>query len=287
MMADMHVDIYDYIQYPEYLEMEKGPFDREMRRSVDIPSMEKAGVRIFFASVCPIDPNNYSYEKDPISSVEKTKEFLRKWGFHPYERREGYILHMEGMGWSKGYEDVKRVISLGVKSIGPFWEKENVFGDNKGLKETGYRLLKENIILDMAHAPEGVIRDVYETDRTFIVSHTGLKRFVDVERNISDRVIRWVGEVGGVIGIFVDKDWGAHTPYLLAKHYNHIKRIAGEESVGIGTDFLGLKWSELGTLKRYEDFEKVFKWLRYMGWSSEEVENLKWRNVVRIIDGVY
>src|SRR5437762_12468850 len=58
------------------------------------------------------------------------------------------------------------------------------------------------IIIDLAHInPAGFDEIISITKKPPIVSHTNVRRYYDIERNISDAQIKMIGERRGVIGV--------------------------------------------------------------------------------------
>ena len=64
--------------------------------------------------------------------------------------------------------------------------------------------------------------------------------------------------------------------------YDYLKRF-GDSVYALGTDFLGVKWSNLGDMKRLEDLKVLFRKLKARGWTEEEIERLKWKNALEAL----
>jgi membrane dipeptidase len=78
------------------------------------------------------------------------------------------------------------------------------------------------------------------TTKAPIVSHTNVRRYYDIERNISDAQIRMIGERRGVIGVnsvLVSPKEEESTMDRYVDHIEHIANLIGIEGVGIGFDF--------------------------------------------------
>jgi membrane dipeptidase len=82
------------------------------------------------------------------------------------------------------------------------------------------------------------------------VSHTNVRRYYDIERNISDAQIKMIGERRGVIGvnsILVSPREEESTLDHYVDHIEHIANLIGIDSVAIGFDFFEFiyrKWPE-------------------------------------------
>src|SRR5882672_7053588 len=108
---------------------------------------------------------------------------------------------------------IARLYELGVRSIGLTHARSNaaghggVFGasgsSSEGLTSFGQDVVREcerlAVIIDLAHInPAGFDEILSITTQPPIVSHTNVRRYYDIERNISDRQIEMIGERGGV-----------------------------------------------------------------------------------------
>jgi membrane dipeptidase len=94
------------------------------------------------------------------------------------------------------------------------------------------------VIIDLAHInPAGLEEILSITTKPPIVSHTNVRRYYDIERNISDEQIRMIGERRGVIGvnsILVSPREEESTLDHYIDHIEHIAKLIGIDSVGIG-----------------------------------------------------
>ena len=97
------------------------------------------------------------------------------------------------------------------------------------------------VIIVLAHInPAGLEEILSITTNPPIVSHTNVRRYYDIERNISDEQIRMIGERAGVIGvncILVSPKEEESTLDHYVDHIEYIVNLTGIDSVGIGFDF--------------------------------------------------
>jgi len=144
---------------------------------------------------------------------------------------------------------------LGVRSIGLTHARSNaaghggVFGasgsSSEGLTSFGQDVVREcerlGVVIDLAHInPAGFDEILSITTQPPIVSHTNVRRYYDIERNISDRQIEMIGERGGVIGInsvLVSPREEESTMDRYIDHIQHVADLIGIDCVGIGFDF--------------------------------------------------
>src|SRR5438876_4701502 len=174
-------------------------------------------------------------------------------------REEGKIallLTMEGAEPLGTDLDLLRLFyELGVRSIGLTHARSNAAGHGgsfatggsspDGLTSFGRDVVREcerlGVIVDLAHInPAGFEEILSITTKPPIVSHTNVRRYYDIERNINDEQIRMIGERRGVIGvnsILVSPREEESTLDHYIDHIDHISKLIGIDGVGIGFDF--------------------------------------------------
>ena len=154
----------------------------------------------------------------------------------------------------------------------------------KGLTEKGFEFLEEmerlGIIADVSHLGDKGILDVIEhARRPFVASHSGARAVCRHCRNLTDEMIRGIGEKGGVMGVnyftefLRDKEkFGDPMKTSLddmVAHIRHIIHVGGIDSVGLGSDFDGAAVSmEITNAGE--------------GFSTEEIEKIFYKNVFRV-----
>jgi len=68
----------------------------------------------------------------------------------------------------------------------------------------------------------------------------------------------------------------------VADHIDHIRKIAGVESVGIGSDFDGIEVTPVG-LDGVDKYPALFEELARRGWTDDELADLAGRNLLRVM----
>ena len=68
----------------------------------------------------------------------------------------------------------------------------------------------------------------------------------------------------------------------VADHIDHIRKIAGVESVGIGSDFDGIEVTPAG-LDGVDKYPALFEELARRGWTDDELADLAGRNILRVM----
>ena len=186
------------------------------------------------------------------------------------ERRKGSekiagLLGLEGSHALEGeLENISRLYGVGYRMMGlqHFFDNElggSLHGQSgEGLTPFGREAVTEmnrlNIIIDVSHSSEQVVRDVLTlSDKPVVISHTGMKGICNSPRNISDELMQQVAAKGGLIGIGF---WDAvcdFSPEGIVKSIRYAIERVGVEHVALGSDFDGsvttaLDASELAAL---------------------------------------
>ncbi|HEU5314220.1 MAG TPA: membrane dipeptidase, partial [Candidatus Udaeobacter sp.] len=174
--------------------------------------------------------------------------------------------------------------------------------------EFGRDLVREcealGVIIDLAHINPAGFNDVLSiTTKPPIVSHTNVRRYYDIERNISDDQIKMIGERHGVIGInsvLVSAKKEESTLDRYVDHIEHVANLVGIVGVGIGFDFFEFiysQWPEsakrelaekfttphfIPQLRNHSHARNLTRRLIERGFSDEEIEKILRGNWLRI-----
>jgi membrane dipeptidase len=220
--------------------------------------------------------------------------------------------------------DLLRIFyELGVRAIGLTHARSNAAGHGgifasrgsspEGLTEFGRDLVREcealGVIIDLAHINPAGFNDVLSmTTKPAIVSHTNVRRYYDIERNISDDQIKMIGERRGVIGVnsvLVSPKEEETTLDRYVDHIEHIANLIGIDGVGVGFDFFEFiysQWPESAKKELAEKFttpqfipdltnhshaRNLTRKLVERGFNDEEIEKILRRNWLRIFTAVF
>jgi membrane dipeptidase len=233
--------------------------------------------------------------------------------------RIAVLITMEGVEPIGNDLDLLRVFfELGVRSIGLTHVRRNAAGSggvfkasgssNEGLTSFGRELVQScerfGVIVDLAHINPKGFEDVFAaTTKPLIVSHTNVRRYYDIERNISDEQIRMIGERRGVIGInsvLVSPDEKEATLDRYIDHIEHAVGLIGIDCVGIGFDFFEFiyrQWTEserqalaakvtmphfIPGLTNHADVPNLIRRLIERGFSEDHIAKVLSENWMRI-----
>ncbi len=177
------------------------------------------------------------------------------------------IFHIEGAEAIDA--DLKTLDVLhkaGLRSLGIVWSRDNLFGrgvpfrfpcppdTGPGLTEPGKALVRRcnelRILIDVSHLNEKGFWDVARhSSAPIVATHSNAHALCASSRNLTDEQIRAIGSSGGMIGLnfangFLRADgrWGSENGLdTMLRHLDHMMKLAGEDHVGLGSDFDGAR----------------------------------------------
>jgi membrane dipeptidase len=238
-------------------------------------------------------------------------------------RKIALLITMEGAEPLGTDLDLLRVFyELGVRSIGLTHARSNAAGHGgifaasgsspEGLTAFGRELVREckrlGVIVDLAHInPAGFDEILSITTKPPIVSHANVRRYYDIERNISDAQIKMIGERRGVIGVnsvLVSPREEESTMDRYIDHIEYVANLIGIDGVGIGFDFFEFiyrQWPEsrqkelaakfttphfISDLRNHAHARNLTRRLIERGFSDDQIEKILRGNWLRIFNEV-
>jgi membrane dipeptidase len=178
------------------------------------------------------------------------------------------------------------------------------------------------MLVDLAHVSPEVMRDALEVaEAPVIFSHSGARALVDVPRNVPDAILGRLPQNGGVVMVvfypgFVSRDYAswsrerdrrlaavsgkaakqraaavydrAHprpraTLAQVADHVEHVRKVAGPDHVGLGSDFDGMQGLAPAGLEDVSKYPALVAELVRRGWSDPDLEKLVRGNILRVL----
>lgn len=174
------------------------------------------------------------------------------------------IMHLEGAeAIDRDLIALETLYAAGLRSLGPVWSRPTIFGHGvpfrypsdadtgPGLTSAGKALVNRckdlGIILDTSHLNMAGFWDVAAADIPLVATHSNAHTVSPGARNLTDDQLRAIGETGGMVGLnfgtmFLREDGRAAPEGGLEaaiRHLSHMIEIAGENHVGLGSDFDG------------------------------------------------
>jgi len=217
------------------------------------------------------------------------------------------VLHIEGAEAIDANLEVLDVLhAAGLRSLGPVWSRPNVFGHGvpfrcpsspdtgPGLTDLGKALIgacnRLHILVDLSHLNERGFWDVGEiSNAPLVATHSNAHAISPHSRNLTDRQLAAIGKSRGLVGVnfaasFLRPD-GRHdrstSIELVVQHVEHMLEHAGEDNVGIGSDFDGAMIpAEIGNAA---GLQKLVRSMRKRAFSEPLIEKICYRNWLRVL----
>ena len=271
-IADLHSHALINMTYlrKDLAKKHKPPFLwNPLRNHLDLPRLEAGGVKLStFNIYVPFKFPYKSYQEGLHRMAEIFLEFIEKnsarighaRSFAEIEAlnqkgRIAAVLAVEGGHVLEGrLENLEYLKSLGVLylTLTHFVDNEIVgaaWGSKQGLTGFGKELVKNlpaaRILPDLAHTSVKGFYEVCELcPGPVIYSHGGVRRFCDVDRDLSDDQIMLIAKSRGMIGIML-YPWYLKRfsffggPELISDTFKHIESLIGPDRTCLGTDLDG------------------------------------------------
>jgi membrane dipeptidase len=220
----------------------------------------------------------------------------------------GWITHIEGAeAIASDLSNLRALYDRGLRSIGPVWSRVNAFGEGvpfrfpsspdtgKGLTEAGKALVREcnrlRIMLDVSHLNERGFWDVAAlSSAPLVATHSNAHELAASSRNLTNEQLLAIRDSGGMVGLnyatgFLRADgrWDSLTDVsVMVRHIQHLVRYAGEDSVGLGSDFDGARIpAVIGTVT---GVSKLLDALVLAGFDKAMIEKIAYKNWLRVLE---
>jgi membrane dipeptidase len=179
------------------------------------------------------------------------------------------VLHLEGAECiDADLGGLDKLYDAGLRSLGPVWSRPNAFahgvpfrtasdGDTgPGLTEAGRALVREcsarGMVVDCSHITMKGFWDIAEEGAPLVATHSNACEIALTARNLTDAQLKAVGETGGMVGLnfgtmFLRPDGKRAAEGgidFAIRHLAHMVEMAGEDHVGLGSDFDGAPMPE-------------------------------------------
>jgi membrane dipeptidase len=219
----------------------------------------------------------------------------------------GFITHIEGAeAIAPDLSNLQMLYNRGLRSLGPVWSRPNAFGEGvpfrfpsspdtgAGLTEAGAALVREcnrlRIMVDLSHLNEGGFWDVSKlSNAPLVATHSNAHAVAASSRNLTNEQLLAIGETRGMVGLnyatgFLRPDgrWDSMTDAtVMIRHLEHMLKYAGEDCVGLGSDFDGARIPAF--IGGVTGVSKLVDAMEDAGFSKELIEKITHKNWLRVL----
>ncbi len=311
-VIDLHNDILERMyESPTY-----HLIDRHTIWQTDIPRLEQGGIDLQFFAIW-VNPKAYSTNpfQTALAMIERMKaeidmsqgRLLQAFSAEEAEqivagKKIAYMFGVEGGHTIEN--DLQKLYQLyhhGMRYLTITWNNSTDWAvscddarrNTVGLSEFGRRVIRAcdslGVMIDVSHVGAKTIQDILLTSKNPIVAtHSGAYALRAHQRNLSDAQIRALAATGGVVGVifypsFLVPSGTRCDISSVIRHIDHLVQVGGIDHVALGSDFDGVSDVLPRGLEDVTKMPDLTAALLAHGYTSEEVQKILGRNMLRVI----
>lgn len=218
------------------------------------------------------------------------------------------VMHMEGAeAIGPDLDALYLFHEMGLRSLGPVWSRPTIFGHGvpmafpgtpdigPGLTDKGrdlVRLCDElGILIDLSHLNEKGFDDVAAVSTApLVATHSNAHALCPSPRNLTDRQLHMIKERGGLVGFnfatfYLNANGTANQGTgwdVMLRHLDHLVAEAGEDHVGLGSDFDGCVLPDL--VGDVTGVPRLFEAMAAHGYDAPLIEKLSRGNWLNCLE---
>ena len=228
---------------------------------------------------------------DKIALVRSFEQMVSAWD---QGKRAAFLAVEDARILGGRLERLDELHARGVKYLTLLWGGETCIGASHdaigGLTDFGKAVVRRcfelGIVPDVSHSNEQVTDEVcelaYEYKKPFIASHSDCYGIFPHTRNLRDRHIASLIELGGTVGLNLcpyhvkDMTDGKCTVDDVMRHIEGYLERGAESVLGLGCDLDGTDLPE--GFGGVGDLERIADAMSYHGYSDELIQKVFWKN---------
>lgn len=208
----------------------------------------------------------------------------------------------EGGVLNGNLERLKELYSKGIRLLTLTWNYANCIGYpnstdasimKKGLTPFGIDTIQQmnelGMMIDVSHLSDGGFYDCIRYSKMPIcASHSNARGLCKHPRNLSDQMLKMLGEKGGVSGLnfcthFLREDENVMVDDI-AEHAKYMIEKGGEELVALGSDFDGFENPRRENwVNNVNDMPLLWDAFRRKGITERQIDKIMWKNALRFM----
>lgn len=294
---DLHLDIQKMIQgdyllqnFAMFVEMEETerPFETAMEM-IDLYYQELEENKEWIAPVYnfrDIVDNQANGKMSAMLTIEEGGVLQGNLAF----LRDFYRLGVRMLTLTWNYQNQLGYPNMTMKDGEPLMELRS----SEGLTSFGVEAVQEmerlGMIVDVSHLSDGGFWDVHHhTKKPFVASHSDTAAKRNICRNLTDDMLKALGNRGGVCGLnfapdfLIEKNAEKNAEEIMesiADHVCHMVQVGGMDLCALGSDFDGIQ--ENIALPDGSCMPRLATKLAKRGFHESEIEKIFYRNALRV-----